>query len=125
MSATASGIKTCVRCHKDLSGHRRLKDHNGQYWCADCGRADNAVRHSTPTSGHCHDCHGRYPASELHTDGEDTVCTGCLAGREKERRQLTAKAPAEDPSDRTSGRLLMVAAAVAATLIGAWGMGWM
>ena len=37
--ATVAVMKRCCRCGKDLTGHKRYKDHFG-YWCRSCHNAD-------------------------------------------------------------------------------------
>ncbi|MFT3786463.1 MAG: hypothetical protein QM770_09890 [Tepidisphaeraceae bacterium] len=41
--------KRCQKCGKDVTGQRRMKDPRGQYWCYECGSADEASKGSGAT----------------------------------------------------------------------------
>ena len=40
LSSTASSRKVCVKCRKDVTNEKRMKGSKGEYWCYDCGVAD-------------------------------------------------------------------------------------
>src|SRR5262245_20813875 len=57
---SAKPAKSCYVCGKDLVGKKRLKDHLGRYWCADCAAADE--RHKQRDKElRCPDCGRSFP----------------------------------------------------------------
>jgi hypothetical protein len=77
-NSTAEG-KTCVSCGKDVSGQKRMKDSKGQYWCIDCGKADQAKKQSAgSTASLCSGCNESFPAAMLTRWGKKQYCTPCL-----------------------------------------------
>jgi hypothetical protein len=76
--ATATGTKSCVKCGKDVTHDKRMKDSQGQYWCLPCGELDKKDRQERVA---CADCRVKYPASEMTSVGGEMVCAGCMKGR--------------------------------------------
>jgi len=83
--ATVSGqeapVKMCVKCGKDLTGKKRLKDSHG-YWCVECHKAD--VAEKAPQGVPCPKC-GRIVKQEtlVSVDGHN-ICSRCA----REKRAL-------------------------------------
>lgn len=80
-AAAQESKKICVKCGKDLTGKKRLRDSHG-YWCVDCHKADVADR--APKGVPCAKCARIVPPDALvELDGEK-VCSRCL----REAKQL-------------------------------------
>jgi formylmethanofuran dehydrogenase subunit E len=82
MSTTiTTASKRCVKCNKDLAGHRRMKDTKGQYWCYDCGSADEARKASEGRSTMvqpCQKCTRPTHVRELvRVKGGNYLCESC------------------------------------------------
>ena len=79
-STTTAGAKICCRCGADVSGKKRLKDHDGRYWCPDCSNSDER-RKKLVASGICSGCGEAFHGPELTVIGDNTYCKPCLKVR--------------------------------------------
>jgi hypothetical protein len=109
--------KRCMKCQKDLTGVKRLKDSKGQYWCPDCGVGGNAASHSGLVSP-CPKCHSPVHAAHLIRDPKSGayVCESCAAGVKGKTKNGAAAPSAEDAAKRTKvilGCLMIVGGGVA------------
>lgn len=81
---TAAPAKRCTKCHKDLTGAKRLKDAKGQYWCPDCGVGDTTTTGSGVSSlmSPCAKCKASVHATDLIRDPKtgSYICQNCSAG---------------------------------------------
>src|SRR5687767_12213741 len=50
--------KICIKCGKDVNGHRRLKDDDGNYWCYACAKEDDRKKRQAtqPARSKCAIC---------------------------------------------------------------------
>lgn len=82
---TSTGTKLCVKCGKDVTHDKRMKDASGAYWCLDCGEADSRTKHSASSAAgaQCEDCRGKYPPEQITTYENQTLCIGCAKARQK------------------------------------------
>jgi len=76
-SNSSAGAKICVKCGKDVAGQKRMKDSQGQYWCLDCGRADQQRKIAGIPWGICSGCGESFPARALTVWGKRRYCTHC------------------------------------------------
>lgn len=67
--------KLCVKCGKDLTGKKRLKDSHG-YWCPDCHRADKAEK--APKGIPCPQCKRVVPPGSLISVDGVNMCARCV-----------------------------------------------
>jgi hypothetical protein len=79
-STTVAGAKICCKCGRDVAGKKRLKDHSGRYWCADCGNSDEK-RKRLIEGGICAHCGEAFHGHELTVIGDSTFCKRCLKHR--------------------------------------------
>ena len=68
--------KRCYVCSTDLSNRKRLKDHLGRYWCAECAKADERAK-KRAAENQCPDCSRMFPPNKLFEHGTDRVCKQC------------------------------------------------
>jgi hypothetical protein len=80
MATQTSTGKYCVKCGKDVTKDKRMKDSKGLYWCVDCGLADQKQKAAT-TGGGCSGCGEQYPASQLSVWGKQRLCPKCVKAR--------------------------------------------
>jgi hypothetical protein len=71
-STTIAGAKICCKCGADVAGKKRLKDHSGNYWCADCNLADEK-RKRLLEMGICSACGQHFPGHDLTLIGPGDV----------------------------------------------------
>jgi hypothetical protein len=84
MDSPVAPKKVCIRCGKDLSGHRRFKDSFG-YWCKDCHRADKAEKVAAEPQGvPCELCFRSVAEDSLTSFDGKRLCSRCL----KEKRDM-------------------------------------
>jgi hypothetical protein len=84
MDSPVAPKKVCVRCGKDLAGHRRFKDSFG-YWCKDCHRADKAEKQAAEPQGvPCDLCFRPVAEDSLTSFEGKMLCSRCL----KEKRDM-------------------------------------
>ena len=121
---TATVVKTCVKCHQDVTHGRRMKDSHGDYWCSTCARED--TKHKRDAFDHCVDCRGKYPKDQMVESEGHHVCPGCVEARKRERGQLATTGESmsavdgEDPSRRIKLIAASVCLAIGAMLIVMW-----
>jgi formylmethanofuran dehydrogenase subunit E len=73
---TATGLKLCCKCGRDVTGAQRMKDHQGRYWCIPCGEADR--RHQAHANlGICEGCGESFGRAQLLQLGGETLCPRC------------------------------------------------
>src|SRR5688572_19479194 len=56
--------KNCYVRGANLSGRKRLRDHLGRYWCADCARADRRAKKRMKQIK-CPDCNRMVPPHKM------------------------------------------------------------
>ncbi|MFN4242661.1 MAG: hypothetical protein ACK4PI_05440 [Tepidisphaerales bacterium] len=78
MPATGQ-LKRCVKCQKDVTHDKRMKDSQGKYWCIACGTEDQKRKHSSKVA--CTECRGMFAPTEVETVDGAIVCVRCLAVR--------------------------------------------
>jgi DNA-directed RNA polymerase subunit RPC12/RpoP len=83
--------KVCVGCGKDVTHDKRMKDHEGQYWCVACGTEDRKKKQSNAHGVMCPDCHLKYPADKLRSIDGTVYCEGCYNIRKRTKADLTKK----------------------------------
>jgi formylmethanofuran dehydrogenase subunit E len=83
MSSTTTGAKICNRCGRNVAGEKRIKDREGNYWCADCNRA-HQKRERLIEGGICVGCGEAYHGPGLTLIGDETFCKRCLKTRAKQ-----------------------------------------
>lgn len=67
--------KMCVKCGKDLTKQKRLRDSNG-YWCVDCHKAD--VKEKAPKGVPCPRCKRVVPPESLLSVDGQMMCSRCV-----------------------------------------------
>ena len=84
--------KICIKCGKDVNGHRRLKDDNGHYWCYACAKdEDRRKRQATePARSKCGLCQDEVAVTNLVGWDGRLVCPRCA----REQRELAKKTEA-------------------------------
>src|SRR5687767_7350054 len=82
-STTTAGAKICCKCGVDVAGKKRVKDRQGNYWCADCSRADEK-RKRLVEGGICAGCGEHFFGPGLTLIGDNTYCKKCLRTRARQ-----------------------------------------
>jgi len=77
--APATLFKHCIKCHKDVTGAKRMKDSKGQYWCHDCGSKEEASRTSSLFQK-CPGCGNPTHATKFVRVRETYLCESCADG---------------------------------------------
>ena len=113
MPAT-SELKLCVKCNKDVTHAKRMKDRQGKYWCIACGIEDSKKKHSSKVI--CSDCRSKCNPTDVHTVGGDILCAACLAARQR-HGDLTAT-PGSDDAAEARARKLKLALALGTFIAG-------
>lgn len=73
---TATGMKVCCKCGRDVTSAQRMKDHDGRYWCIPCGEADR--RHQAHANlGICEGCGESFGKPQLLEMAGQTLCPRC------------------------------------------------
>jgi DNA-directed RNA polymerase subunit RPC12/RpoP len=114
--------KTCVKCGKDLTKQKRLKDSHG-YWCVDCHKAD--VADKAPKGTPCPRCKRVVPAeSFLSVDGEK-MCSRCARQKRELKKAGNKKYRALDDTHFVNAEkkklLIMVGVLIVLALIALYG----
>lgn len=110
---TAAATKLCVKCGKDVTHDKRMKDSHGKYWCVTCGKSDTEQKHHRLP---CADCRGKYDPGELtEAENGEQVCSACLKGR----RATTPGAGADTGAELARKRKLQAVAAFGLLALGA------
>ncbi|MGH7214360.1 MAG: hypothetical protein ACREIT_06320, partial [Tepidisphaeraceae bacterium] len=88
-SSTATAApKTCIQCGTDVNGKKRMKDSKGQYWCYECGRADQKKKEkeSDPGGVVCPDCLQNFPPVQLIKYDGKYLCQACMSVRARKKK---------------------------------------
>lgn len=85
--APQKAVKMCVKCGKDLTGRKRLKDSHG-YWCVDCHKAD--VAEKAPKGVPCPECKRVVPPESLISVDGVKMCARCVR-QKRELKQAGSK----------------------------------
>ena len=126
-STTTAGAKICCKCGADVAGKKRLKDHNGQYWCADCAHEDEKKKRMID-GGVCAGCGDFFQPHAITVVGHAVYCHRCLKTR---ARQETAGfvnnvkdmlSGSKDHEKRTVLWMLIVSAVLVAVAVWRWVM---
>ena len=121
-STTTAGAKICCKCGIDVAGKKRVKDRQGNYWCADCSRADEK-RKRLVEGGICAGCGEHFFGPGLTLIGDATYCKKCLRTR---AQQETAGfvhnfkeviGGSRDPEKRSLRLLLIISAIIIAAAV--------
>jgi hypothetical protein len=83
-SATSAGLKRCCKCGADVTHAKRMRDHLRQYWCYECGAADQ-LKKGSGLAIKCPDCSKHFPPTRMLKHGDEYVCESCHAERGKHR----------------------------------------
>ena len=79
-STTIAGTKICCKCGADVAGKKRLKDHHGHYWCADCAHEDEKKKRLIE-GGVCVVCGDFFQPHAITVVGHAVYCQRCLKTR--------------------------------------------
>ena len=82
-STTVAGAKICCKCGADVAGRKRMKDHHGRYWCAECSQSDEK-RKRLLDNGICAGCGEPFHTQLLTVIGDATYCKPCLKSRARQ-----------------------------------------
>ena len=124
-STTTAGAKLCCKCGIDVSGRKRLKDHQGRYWCPECSNSDEK-RKKLIESGICAGCGEAFHGHELSVIGDNTYCKPCLKKRARaETSTFTANVKdmlhgSRDHEKRTLLTMLIISAVLVAAAVWHW-----
>jgi DNA-directed RNA polymerase subunit RPC12/RpoP len=90
--ATSSEPKICVKCGRDVNGHRRYKDDDGNYWCLPCAKEDEKRKRaqSEPAKSKCAMCGEEVAVMNLIALDGRFCCPRCV----RETRELAKKTEA-------------------------------
>ncbi len=78
MSSTTIQIKRCIKCGADVTGHQRMKNGKGEYWCMDCGAKEEAAKAANLVNP-CPVCNAPVHAANLVRKDGRYVCEQCAA----------------------------------------------
>ena len=124
-STTVAGAKICCKCGADVAGRKRLKDHHGNYWCAECSASDEK-RKRLLENGICAGCGEPFHGQLLTVIGDATYCKACLKTR---ARQETGGflnnfkdmiSGSRDHEKRTTLTILIVSVVLIAAAVWRW-----
>lgn len=125
-STTATGVaKVCTKCGADVAGKKRLKDHQGRYWCADCSTSDEKRRRLLE-SGICAGCGEAFHGHHLTVIGDNTYCKPCLKVRARKETGGFANnvrdmlSGSRDHEKRSLLTMLIVSAVLVAAAVWHW-----
>jgi DNA-directed RNA polymerase subunit M/transcription elongation factor TFIIS len=84
--------KICIKCGKDVNGHRRLKDDDGNYWCYACAKEDDRKKRQAtqPARSKCALCSEEVSVTNLLAVDGRFLCPKCV----REQRELAKKTEA-------------------------------
>ena len=120
---TAAGAKICCKCGVNVAGQKRIKDHSGNYWCAECNRLEQR-REKLIEGGICARCGEAFHGPGLTLIGQQTYCARCLRVRARQetsgfvhnvKEMLTGS---RDQEKRTT--LILLIASVVIVLVAVW-----
>ena len=124
-TTTVAGAKICCKCGADVAGKKRLKDHHGHYWCADCAKEDEKQKRLVE-GGICSGCGDFFQPHAITVVGHKVYCQRCLKTR---ARQETAGfvnnvkdmlSGSRDHEKRTVLWMLIVSAVLVAVAVWRW-----
>ncbi len=124
-STTTAGAKICCKCGADVAGRKRLKDHHGNYWCADCSAADQK-RQRLIEQGICAGCGDAFQPPELTVIGDAVYCKHCLKTRAREETAGFANnvkdmlSGSRDQEKRTTLIMIVVSLVLVAAALWHW-----
>ena len=108
--ARSAKPKTCCKCGRDLTGHRRFKDSVG-YWCKDCHRVDKA--RTKAGEAKCAECGHPKPINSLQEYEGRRICVACKRELvERHKREVNKMYSKRVHHEHEKGRLLVLAAIV-------------
>ena len=124
-STTQAGVKICCKCGADVAGKKRLKDHHGHYWCADCA-ADDEKQKRLVEGGICSGCGDFFQPHAITVVGHQVFCARCLKTRA--RKETAGFVPAvkdmlsgsKDHEKRTVLWMLIISAVLVAVAVWRW-----
>jgi DNA-directed RNA polymerase subunit RPC12/RpoP len=89
---TSTEPKICIKCGKDVNGHRRYKDENGAYWCLPCAKEDDRKKRAAtqPARSKCALCSTEISVTNLIAVDGRFLCPKCV----RETRELEKKTEA-------------------------------
>jgi hypothetical protein len=78
--------KLCVNCGINITNAKRLKDKEGNYWCAACALENSRKKKEAAIKAGgggviCPDCCGRFPRDSMFRAGADLICQACRTKR--------------------------------------------
>lgn len=73
---TATGVKICCKCGQDVTAAKRMKDHEGRYWCVACGEADR-LHQIHANLGLCEGCGESFGKAQLLELAGESLCPRC------------------------------------------------
>ena len=124
-STTTAGAKICCKCGVDVAGKKRVKDRQGNYWCADCSRADEK-RKRLVEGGICAGCGEHFFGPGLTLIGDNTYCKKCLKTRARQETSGFVNnvkdmlSGSRDPEKRSLRLLLIISAIIIAAAVWHW-----
>jgi hypothetical protein len=89
---TATEPKICIKCGKDVNGHRRWKDDYGNYWCLPCAKEEDRKKRAAtePAKSKCALCFTEVSVVNLIAVDGRFLCPKCV----REQRELAKKTEA-------------------------------
>ena len=124
-STTVAGAKICCVCGADVAGKKRLKDHHGNYWCADCSASDDK-KNRLIEGGICAGCGQHFPPHGVTVIGHETFCKACLKTRaRKETGTFLASVKdmlsgSRDHEKRTALTFIIISVVLIAAAVWKW-----
>lgn len=103
-AATPVVEKICRVCHKNLAGHRRLKDHDG-YICLSCAKQEQADKEAGLVS--CAECSRKLKPAGLIDYHGVRICRRCFADHQ-ELSKFKAPPPKLDQHDQHEKKRLKI-----------------
>lgn len=85
--------KICIKCGKDVNGHRRLKDDDGNYWCLPCAKEeDRRKRQATePARSKCASCAEEVSVTNLLAIDGRFLCPRCVRAHREAQKKTEAR----------------------------------
>lgn len=116
-----AGSKICCICGTDVNGKKRMKDHEGRYFCYDCGTADNQRKKqvaATPGTS-CAECQKPMPKDKLTDVAGELLCDRCRVERQLRRKREQARIAyaARDAQDQNRQIKLAVGVAIGVLIL--------
>jgi hypothetical protein len=72
----AGARKICCKCSADVTEAKRMKDHEGRYWCVACGEADR-LHKLHGDMGICEGCGESVGRAQLMEIAGQCLCPSC------------------------------------------------